>query len=30
MVVVGSPQTLSGYSTESLGHLTDAVVTFGL
>ena len=30
MVVVGSPQTLSGYRTESLGFLTDALVTFGL
>ena len=30
MVVVGSPQTVSGYRTESLGLLTDALVTFGL
>ena len=29
-VVVGSPQTVSGYRTESLGLLTDASVTFGL
>ena len=29
-VVVGSPQTVSGYRTESLGLLTDALVTFGL
>ena len=28
--VEGSPQTLSGYRTESLGILTDALVTFGL
>ena len=30
MAVVGSPQTLSGYRTESLGILTDALLTFGL
>ena len=29
-VVVGSPQTLCGNCTESLGILTDAFVTFGL
>ena len=29
-VVVGSPQTLRGYRMESIGHLTDALVTFGL
>ena len=29
-VVVGSPQTVSGYCTESLGLLTDASITFGL
>ena len=29
-VVVGSPQTLSGNRTESLGLSTDALVTFGL
>ena len=30
MIVVGSPHTLNGYRTESLGLLTGASVTFGI